>query len=328
MTKLSWGLIGCGDIARKRIAPALRDSELCELIAVSRAQTDLAESFAKEFGAWKWYGDWHELLRDEEVDAVYLATPVHLHAAQAIAAAEAGKHVLCEKPMAMNVRECDQMIDAGRGNNVKLGVAYYRHFYPVVERIKSIIKSGEIGAPVLAQVNAFEWFNPAAGDPRSWLLKKDLSGGGPMFDFGCHRIEVLTNIFGPITAVRSMAARILFDREVEDTATALFQFEGGACGVLAVSHAAAEPKDSVHIFGSLGSIRVSILNEGKLRVVGKLGERYEVHPPAANLHAPLIEDFAKTVLTDREPAVSGEVGRAVAMIEEEIYRQVKMSDKL
>ncbi len=317
--KIKWGLIGCGDIARKRIAPALRDSESGELIAVSRAQPDLAESFAKEFGARKWYADWNELLRDDEVDAVYIATPVHLHAAQAIAAAAAGKHVLCEKPMAMNVSECDQIIDACRSHRVKLGVAYYRHFYPVVERIKKIIKAGEIGTPVLVQVNAFEWFDPAAGDPRSWLLKPGLSGGGPMFDFGCHRIEVLTNIFGPITDVQAMFANTLFDREVEDTASALFRFERGAVALLAVSHAAADPKDSLDIFGSQGSIRVSILNEGKLRVVGKLGERYEAHPPAANLHAPLIENFVDAVLTDREPMVSGETGRAVAMIEEKIY---------
>ena len=142
-----------------------------------------------------------------------------------------------------------------------------------------------------------------------------------MFDFGCHRIEVLANIFGTITEVRSMTAKVLFDREVEDTASALFSFERGACGVLSVSHAAVEPKDSLNIFGSLGSIRVSILNEGKIRVVGKLGERYEAHPPAANLHAPLIEDFVKAVLTDREPGVGGATGRAVAIVEEKIYGQ-------
>ena len=172
MKQLRWGLIGCGDIAQKRIAPALRESATCELVAVSRAQTELAESFAKQFGARKWYSDWKELLRDEEIDAVYIATPVHLHAAQTIAAAEAGKHVLCEKPMAMNVSECGQMIAACRANKVKLGVAYYRHFYPVVERIKSIIASGDIGTPVMVQINAFEWFNPEADHPRSWLLKK------------------------------------------------------------------------------------------------------------------------------------------------------------
>jgi predicted dehydrogenase len=317
--KLRWGLIGCGDIARRRVAPALRDTECSELIAVSRARSDLAASFAKEFGAKRWYAEWRDLLNNDEIEAVYIATPVHLHAAQAIAAAEAGKHVLCEKPMAMNPQECDRMIDAARSHRVKLGVAYYRHFYPVVERVKEIIKSGEIGLPALAQIEAFERFNPAAGDPRSWLLQKDLAGGGPMFDFGCHRIEVLLNIFGRISEVKGLIANTVFDREVEDTAAALFRFAGGVCAVLSVSHAAAEAKDTLNIFGSLGSIRVPILNQGKVRVSSKLGERDEVHSPPANLHAPLIDDFITAVLRNREPRVSGETGRTVAAIEEEIY---------
>jgi len=319
--KLRWGLIGCGDIARKRVAPALRDLECSELIAVSRARSELAASFAKDFGATRCHAEWRDLLSDDEIDAVYIATPVHLHAAQTIAAAEAGKHVLCEKPMAMNVQECDRMIDAARSHRVKLGIAYYRRFYPVVARVKEIIESGEIGVPFLAQIEAFEWFNPAAGDSRSWLLRKQLAGGGPMFDFGCHRIEVLLNIFGPISEVKALIANTVFDREVEDTAAALFRFAGGACAVLSVSHAAAEAKDTLNIFGSLGSIRVSILNQGKLRVIGKSGERSEAHLPQANLHAPLIEDFTNAVLGNRAPAVSGETGRTVAEIEEEIYRQ-------
>jgi predicted dehydrogenase len=319
MKKIGWGLIGCGDIARKRVAPALRDLPSCELIAVNRAQSELAAAFATEFAARRWYLDWKKLLLDEEVDAVYIATPVHLHAEQVIAAAEAGKHVLCEKPMAMNVDECDRMIDACRRHHVKLGVAYYRHFYPVVTRLKAIIKSGEIGTPVLAEINAFERFNPAAKEPRAWLVQKDLAGGGPMFDFGCHRIEVLLNLCGPISEAKGLTANVVFQREVEDTAAAMFKFEHGGIGILSVSHVPAEAKDSLYIFGSLGSIRVSILNEGKIRVTGKLGERYESHPPNENLHAPLIEDFVKAVMTDRQPKVSGDIGRAVAVIEEQIY---------
>ena len=319
--KLKWGLIGCGDIARRRVAPALRDAECSLLIAVSRARSELAASFAKDFGAKRWYADWRDLLKDDEIDAVYIATPVHLHAEQAIAAAEAGKHVLCEKPMAMNVGECDRMIDVARSQGIKLGVAYYRHFYPVVERIKEIIKSGEIGVPVLAQIEVFEWFDPAAGDSRSWFLKKQFAGGGPMFDFGCHRIEVLLNIFGPISEVKAMIANTVFDREVEDTAAALFRFTGGVCAVLSVSHATAAAKDTLNIFGSLGSIHVSVLNQGNMQVIGKSGERYEALSPAANLHAPLIDDFITSVLRNREPRVNGETGRTVAGIEEEIYRQ-------
>ena len=312
MNAVPFGLIGCGDIARKRVAPALRDLSSCELVAVSRAQTSLAASFASEFGAKRWYPDWLDLLNDKEIQAVYIATPVHLHAEQTIAGAEAGKHVLCEKPMGLNVAECDRMIDACRRNKVTLGIAYYRHFYPVVRRMKEIISSGEIGTPLIAQANAFEWFDPPPSLPRAWLLNKEQSGGGPMFDFGCHRIEVLLNLFGDIKDVNAIASNRFFWREVEDVAVASFQFKQGTCATLTVAHSAKEPQDTFKVFGSKGSLHVSVMNTGSLRVVSEAGERTESHPPAANIHQPLIEDFAAAILEKREPIVTGEIGRAVA----------------
>ena len=175
MTPLRFSLIGAGDIARKRVAPALRDSALCEFVAVARADASRAAEFADEFGAARSYADWHDLIVDPDVHAVYVATPVHLHAEQTIAAAEAGKHVLCEKPMALDVAGCDRMIAACRANDVRLGVAYYRHFYPVVLRIKDLLAAGEIGDPVYAQINAFEWVDLPADDPRAWFLKRELA---------------------------------------------------------------------------------------------------------------------------------------------------------
>ena len=301
------------------MAPALRDSPLCELVAVSRNRAELAESFANEFGVRRWYSDWHDLLTDYEIDAIYIATPVHLHAEQAIAAAERGKHVLCEKPMALNLAECDRMVDASRSNDVKLGVAYYRHFYPVVRRVKELIDSGELGIPVVVQINAFEWFDPEPSSARSWLLRKVLSGGGPMFDFGCHRIEVLLDLLGNIGDVKSTLANAFFVREVEDVATAVFQFERGTCGTLTVTHAAPEPQDSFDLFCTKGSIHIPVLNEGTMRVLTRNGERIETHPNHTNIHQPLIEDFARAVLENRDPIVTGEIGRQVALIEQQIY---------
>jgi len=317
--KLKVGLIGCGDIARKRVAPAIRDSPNCELVAVSRARSSLAAEFAKEFGAKRWYADWRELLNDAEINAVYLATPVHLHAEQTIAAAHAGKHVLCEKPMALDVGQCDSMIDACRTQDVKLGIAYYRHFYPVVRRVKELIESGELGVPVVAQMNAFEWFDPEPTHPRAWLLNKEKSGGGPMADFGCHRIEVLLDLLGPIAEVKATTATILFKREVEDVAVANFEFRRGTIGTLTVTHAAREPQDTLDLFCSRGSVHVPVLNEGKIRVVSEAGERSELHPSAPNLHQPLIDDFATAVLENREPVVTGGIGRDVTEIVDRIY---------
>jgi predicted dehydrogenase len=297
----------------------LRDTPECELIAVSRARIDLAEAFAREFGAKRWYGDWRKLIADDEIDAVYIATPVYLHAEQTVAAAEAGKSVLCEKPMAINPDDCEQMIAVCEYEDVKLGVAYYRRFYPSIRRVKEIIESGEIGKPVIAQINAFERFNPAPGEDRYWLLEKSKSGGGPMMDFGCHRLEILLYLFGPIERTTAVIGRALLDREVEDTCIASFGFGSGAQASLSVTHAAFESRDTLDIYCSAGSIHTTSLNRGEIRIVTAAGERIESLPPHANLHQPLIEDFTRAVLDGREPEVGGDVGRAVAMIEEEIY---------
>lgn len=321
MTTLKWGLIGCGDISRKRVAPALRDLPNCDFVAVSRANFALAASFAQEFNARKSYQHWQDLIADRELDAVYIATPVHLHAEQTIAAAAAGKHVLCEKPMALNVAECDRMIAACRQHNVQLGIAYYRHFYPAVTRIKELIAAGAIGQPVIAQINAFEWFDPTPANPRRWLIEKEQSGGGPMFDFGCHRIEVLLNILGPITETSATLKTVVLDRQVEDAGVAVFQFERGPCGVLSIAHATSEPQDTLDIFGSQGSIHVASLNEGTVRIKTSAGERVEALPPAANFHEPLIDDFTNAVLNGTSPSVTAEIGREVARIEAEIYRK-------
>ncbi len=319
MNKVRWGLIGCGDISRKRVAPALRDLESCELVAVNRSRTDLAESFAREFGARRWHRDWRELIADAEIDAVYISTPVYLHAQQTIAAAEAGKHVLCEKPMAMNPAECDRMISVCQANGVKLGIAYYRHFYPVLLRARQIIAAGEIGKPVLAQINAFERFNPQSGEDRHWLVEKAKAGGGPMMDFGCHRIEVLMNLFGSIKRITSLVGSALFEREVEDTCVASFEFESKLQAVLTVTHASFESQDTLDIFGSEGSLHLPLLNQGELRIKTAAGDRTEHLPPHANIHLPLIEDFTCAVIENREPKVGGAIGREVARIEDAIY---------
>ena len=317
---VGWGLVGCGDIAAKRVAAALRESPGSALVAVARARAALAAEFAQRHGAKRWHADWRDILKDPEVDAVYLATPVRLHAEQAIAAAEAGKHVLCEKPMALEASACERMIAAARAHRVRLGVAYYRHHYPVVARLRELLASGEIGAPVLAQVQAFEPFDPGPDHPRAWLMRRSESGGGPMADFGCHRIEVLLDLLGPVAEVQGFAGNVRYrEREVEDSCTAHLRFGSGATAVLEVTHAAFEARDTLELFGTRGSAHVSVLNQGGLRVVTAEGARAESHPPHPNLHQPLVEDFVAAIRERREPGVTGEVGLEVARVVARVY---------
>ena len=321
MSLLRWGIIGAGDIVRRRIAPAINDLPNCELVAIARANAEKAEEFAREFGAKRWYADWRELVTDPDIDAFYIATPVYLHAPQTIAAAEAGKHVLCEKPMAMNAAECDAMIAACEANGVKLGIAYYRRFYSVLARVRDLLASGELGRPVVAQINSFEYVDIAPDDPRHWFLEKAKNGGGPMMDFGCHRLEVLTNLFGSVRRVSSLTANVEWkDREVEDTAVATLQFENGPVATVTVTHGAFEPQDTLEIYCTAGSIHIPLLNRGDIRIVSKSGERSESHPTGANTDEPLIADFTEAVLNERKPSVGGECGREIARLMDEIYR--------
>jgi predicted dehydrogenase len=315
-----WGLIGCGDIAAKRVAEALRRSAGSALVAVARARAELAAEFAERHGARRWHGDWKSLLRDHEVDAVYLATPVHLHAEQAVAAAGAGKHVLCEKPMALDAGGAERMVAAARANGVRLGVAYYRHHYPVIARLRHLLASGEIGTPVVVHVQAFEAFDLPPDHPRAWFLRRAEAGGGPMADFGCHRVEVLLDLLGPVADAQGFADNVRFrERDVEDTFVARLRFRSGAVAVLTVTHAAHERRDLVEIFGTRGSAHVGVLNQGDLRVVTPAGVREESHPPHANLHQPLVEDFVAAVREDRDPAVAGEAGLEVARVMDRLY---------
>lgn len=317
--EVRWGLVGTGDIAEKRVAPALRGTPRSSLVAVARRRAELAESFAQRFGARRWFTDWRELVRDPEVDAVYVATPVDLHAEISIAAAEAGKHVLCEKPMAMTVTECDRMIASAEAHGVLLGVAYYRHLYPIVLRIKELIAQGAVGRPVLAQINAFERFDPPEDHPRAWLLDPRSSGGGPMFDFGCHRLEILLSLLGPAAAATGMVSNAVFRRPVEDTGVAVVRFAGGAVGTVTVSHGTDEPQDTLDIYGDNGSIHVAVLNAGGMTVLREGERSMEQHDAPSNLHQPLIDQFVTAVLDGGTPAVDGAAGREVNRLLEEVY---------
>ena len=211
------------------------------------------------------------------------------------------------------------MIDACSDSNVKLGVAYYRHFYPVVHRIKELLAAGAIGDVSLCQIDCFSWYDLRPGDPQYWQFETGKCGGGPLMLGGCHRIEVLLDLFGPVTSTVSVRANVHADRETDDTEVAVFRFESGPTGVLCMTHSVREPRDTFFIFGSKGSIHVPVLNRGELTLIqGEkvLAEKHSRHP---NTHSPLIQSFCQSIRSGGEPVVNGEVGLQVQMVEDAIY---------
>ncbi len=319
-TKVGWGLSGCGDISEKRVAPAIKDSGLCRFVGVTRKNYKKAEDFAQRHKAEKWYRDFNGMVDDEEIEAVYIATPVYLHMPQTIAAAEAGKHVLCEKPMALNSRDCRSMIDACRANGVKLGVAYYRRFYPAVLKIKELIDNGSIGKPIVISAYAHEFWD--RNDPNDWRIVPELAGGGPLMDFGSHRLDIFYFLMGEVERIAGLTGTLFFKRDVEDTATLVIKFTNGAHGILNVSHAVLKPADTFTVMGTEGTVDTPVLNSGILTITrGDTVETLKL-PPAENLHKPLIDDFSQAVLENREPLVTGETGYYTSRIMERAYKSV------
>jgi predicted dehydrogenase len=316
---IRWGLIGCGDVVRKRVAAAIQSEPRSELVAACRRDEERLEQFCEQFQVPRRYSTDTDLIADEEIDAVYIATPVREHVAQAVASARTGKHVLVEKPMAMSVEECDEIIQACRENNVKLGVAYYRRFYPLVRRIEELMKNGELGTPLAVSAVTSTAMGMAAGEEGYWRVLADDGGGGALMDIGSHRINLFAHLFGPVTHIQGICRTIDADYSAEDSAVALFGFAKGPVGTLQCHFGSPIDPDEFAITGTKGRLWASPLNGSELHVKTGDGERTERHDPPTNLCGPLIADFVSAILDDREPLVTGDEGRETNAIMARVY---------
>jgi predicted dehydrogenase len=305
MSKLHWVLAGIGDIARKRVIPAIQSEPRSTLYGfVTR---DAAK--ALEFPGAKSWATVEEAVADPAVDAVYISLPVALHARAAITALRAGKHVLCEKPMAIDFAQAQQMVAEARASGRFLGVSYYRRLYPKLIRAKQLIAEGAIGRPLLAEANCHGWLQV---EGRSWLTDPALAGGGPLYDIASHRIDAMNFLFGKAERACGLLSNTVHRMGVEDSATVLMGLPGNVHGVVDVRWNSHVPRDQFRIIGEEGEINLDPLNGAELRINicrgGTRGEglreenRVEHLPPHANLHYPLVENFVDAVLAN-DPAL-------------------------
>ncbi len=288
-----WLVIGIGDITTKRVIPAILEqpqSFLCGIVTRNPEK-------AMRYGA-PAFAHLDEALSQGGFDAVYVASPVFLHSAQAIAALCAGKHVLCEKPMALNYAEAQRMIDAAKDSQKHLGVAYYRRAYPKVQRTAELLRQGSIGQPVFAFANCHSWL-PAEAGHREWLLDPAQAGGGPLYDIASHRIDLMNYFFGEPDSVRALLSNTVHDFAVEDSATLLIKYKSNVHAVIDVRWNSRATRDEFRIIGAGGEIDLSPLNGPQLLFPG---ER-EVLPAHENLHYPCIENFVNAI-GNGEPMLS------------------------
>src|SRR5579864_1168545 len=290
---LNWLVIGIGDITTRRVIPAILAEERSRLYGV--VSRDLSKGKQVAERVWT---DLDAALADPAIDAVYVGTPVALHAPQTIAALAAAKHVLCEKPVAMNYAEASRMVEAGRASGKVFGVAYYRRMYPKVRHARQLIEQGAIGRPVLAEANHHSDL-PAQGAFRSWLLDPRIAGGGPLFDVASHRIDLFNYLFGKPVRVRAQLSNVVHQVPVEDNATVLIEYENGVRGIVDVRWHSKVTRDQFRIIGADGEINLDPLSGPEIVYPGGR----DLLPPHDNIHFPCVQNFVNAAL-DGAPLVS------------------------
>jgi predicted dehydrogenase len=330
--KVGFALVGLG-MAGDIHAREFDFVDDAELVAVCGRSESKAKAFAEKYGVKRWYGDYERLLADEEVDVVNILVPTGLHAEFTTAASRAGKHVLVEKPLEVNLARADEMILACRDNGTKLGVIFQMRFGSVAKTLKETIDSGALGKILLADAVDKESRTPAYYESGAWRGTKELEGGGCLMTQSIHIIDLLQHVVGPIRSVVGRVATKRHRIEVEDTATALVSFENGAMGVIE-STTSVQPAmmSRLEIHGERGTI---IANAQYDRILfwnidgGSQGAPVEEHIDLVDIDDPWsfpqtrhriqIQDMVDAIREDRDPILTGEDARISLAINMAIY---------
>lgn len=336
MSKVKWGVIGCGGIADRRTLPGMMLADNAELIAVMDTNMEAAERCKEKYNAKYAFDNYEELLAIDEIQAVYIASPVFCHKEQAFAAAKAKKHILIEKPMALTSEESKEIADCCAKEGVKLGVGLMMRFGAYHQEMKNIIAEGKLGDVVSMRAQLTCWYPDI---PNNWRQNKDLSGGGALMDMGIHCIDLLQYITGlNAVAVTGFTDTQTFNYNADDSAAIVMKMNNGALAMVDanfnIPDAAAKCK--LEIYGTKGSIMaegtISQVEGGEVSVLisdDSLGydaaqNRDELVPlklnvELGNMYTKEIESFGNAVLNDGEPEITAADGIFVQQIVEKGY---------
>lgn len=310
MRRINWLVVGIGEVAVERVLPALRDEPRSEIYGV--VSRDLAKGRVHAPRVWV---ELREALRDPAIDAVYLATPVFLHHPQALLAMRHGKHVLCEKPVALSLAEACGMEQVARQEQRLLGVTYFRRYFPKLLRARELLAAGAIGTPVRAFASCSEWVPQLEGE-RSWLQVPRLAGSGPLYDIGSHRIDALNFLFGEPDRVIAQMNTAVRPFAVEDAATVLIEYRCGARALVDARWNTHVAEDEFRILGTDGELDLSPLNSPPLTCCG----RSESWPRADNPHLPCLVGFVDALLEGKPLACAADQVRGTARVLDEAIK--------
>ena len=339
MRKLKIGLLGTGIIIRNSHILTLINNPLAELVAVGNLHQDSLRKIADDFKIPKTYTDFAEMAADPDIDAVVNALPNYLHAPVTIQMLKAGKHVLCEKPMALSVKECEAMIDTAKKTGYKLMIAHMWRFDREIIWLRNVIMSGKLGKIFKAKSHEVLIYDIFGEDPstKSWFVNKSLAGGGAMTDMGIHSFDTLRFVLGDIrpTKVFAKIGTYFKDIEVEDTATLMLEFEGGILSLIEAGWYnlyADEKQGYTQIFGTKGYAR-AVPSELQIDIEG---EWSFVKPqiPQRNQQEDLsafqaqMDHFLNCIIKNKEPSPNGNDGLWAMKILEAAYHSDKIGDSV
>jgi predicted dehydrogenase len=248
---LRWGILSTADIARTKVIPGMRKAKRCSIAAIASREAGRAEAVALELGIPRAHASYEALLADPEVDAVYIPLPNHLHSEWAIASARAGKHVLCEKPLALTSSDAARMVGAAETAGVLLMEAFMYRLHPSWVAVRELVAAGRIGRLVAVQ----SWFSYYNDDPSNIRNIRDF-GGGALFDIGCYNVNLSRLLFGgePVRVEASIVRDA--GSGVDILTSGLLEFEDGVATFTCSTRA--EDDQRVHIYGTQGRISIEI----------------------------------------------------------------------
>lgn len=325
---LGVALVGLGSYSTYQLAPALQLTEHCHLAGIVTGTPSKAEQWARQYGLDARhiydYSTFDRIADDDAIDIVYVVLPNSMHAEFTIRAARAGKHVICEKPMAMSVKECDAMLKACQQAGVKLGMGYRLHSEPYTREIKRLVREKVFGE-VRFVIGEAAYIS--SGNPGQWRLNKALSGGGALMNMGVYAIQ--SCIYGsgrnPVAvSAQEFSTRPDYFKDTDETIAAQLTFPEGAVGTVMTSHNA----NANRLYGSCDSGWFELQpanNYGPLAGQTSRGVLEFAHEPQQKLQ---MDDFARHILEGSPNRAPGEMGRRDMVIVEAIYRSIREGGRM
>jgi UDP-N-acetyl-2-amino-2-deoxyglucuronate dehydrogenase len=334
--RLNFAIIGAGNIAPVHAA-AIREIPDAKLTAIATRDPQRGQAFAAEHGA-EWHADYREVLARPEVDVVAIASPHNLHLPMTVDAAAAGKHVLCEKPMARTVAECDEMIDACDRAGVLLGVTFQGRFEPLVTDLRDLLSHGRIGQLLWASSNTVWYRDTAYYRSKPWRGTWAEEGGGVLINQAIHAIDLLVWVAGLPTRLTAQTRTLNHEIEVEDGAVAMLEYADGAMGLIqATTVAYPGYSERLEFYGTQGGVvyhkgegclewhLLDPKEDGEKRTAASSGATRPMDI-SADAHAALFGDFAAAIRTGSRPLIDGREGRRSLELVEAIYRSSRSGE--